>query len=30
MQFFYAIKNSIFEVGHVEITEDRAQDRHAP
>ena len=25
--FFNAIKNSIFEVGHVEITDDRAQDR---
>ena len=24
---FNAIKNSIFEVGHVEITEDQAQDR---
>ena len=23
--FFYAIKNSIFEVRHVEITENRAQ-----
>ena len=25
--FFYAIKNSIFEIGHVEITENRAQER---